>query len=59
MQHQTWTITEIRDGEENEVRTGLSHEEALIAIRRAMSGPTAEPALTPSETSVHELPLAA
>lgn len=53
----TWTITEIRDGEENEVRTGLSHAEALIAIRRAMSGETA--ALAPSESSVHELPLAA
>jgi len=58
MQHQTWTITEIRDGEDNEVRTGLSHEEALIAIRRAMSGST-EALPTPSETSVHELPLAA
>ena len=59
MQHQkTWTITEFRDGDEHEVRTGLSHEEALIAIRRAMSGST-EPLLAPSETSVHELPLAA
>lgn len=58
MQHQTWTITEIREGEEDEVRTGLSHAEALIAIRRAMSGST-EPLLSPSETSVHELALAA
>ena len=59
MQHETWTITEIRDGKENEVRTGLSHAEALIAIRRAMSGPTAETQLGPSETSAHELSLAA
>jgi hypothetical protein len=54
----TWTITEIRDGEKTEVLTGASHEQALIAIRRAMSGET-EPLLAPSETSVHELSLAA
>jgi len=57
-QQKTWTITEIRESGENEVRTGLSHEEALIAIRRAMSGAT-EPALVTSDTEVHELPLAA
>jgi len=57
-QQKTWTITEIRNGGENEVRTGLSHEEALVAIRRAISGET-EPQLVPSETAVHELSLAA
>jgi len=57
-QQKTWTITEIRKSGENEVRAGLSHEEALIAIRRAISGET-EPLLVPSETSVHELSLAA
>ena len=57
-QQKTWTITEFREGEENEVRTGLSHAEALITIRRAMSGET-QPQLAATETSVHELPLAA
>ena len=54
----TWTIIEIRDGEENEVRTGLSQVEAVSVIRRAMYGDAAS-LLAPSETSVHELPLAA
>jgi hypothetical protein len=59
MQHgKTWTITEIRDGEEHEVLTEATHTEALIVIRRAMYG-DAESLLAPSETSVHELPLAA
>ncbi|MBS1880245.1 MAG: hypothetical protein JST31_12065 [Actinobacteria bacterium] len=55
----TWTITEIRDdGEIGEVQTGLTHIEAVMAIRRAMYGES-EPVLVPSEASVHELPLAA
>ena len=57
-QQKTWTITEFRKGSENEVRTGLSQEEAIVTIRRAISGET-EPLLVPSETSVHELSLAA
>jgi hypothetical protein len=59
MQHQkTWTITEIREGESNEVLTGATHAEALIAVRRAMYG-DAESLLAASEPSVHELSLAA
>jgi hypothetical protein len=59
MQHQkTWTITEIHDGERTEVATGVSHDEALLAIRAAMYG-EASPLLVPSEQAVHELPLAA
>jgi hypothetical protein len=59
MQHQmSWTITEIRDGESNEVLTGATHAEALVAIRRAMYG-DAESLYAPAETSVPELPLAA
>jgi hypothetical protein len=57
-QQKTWTITEIRDGEEKEVRTGVSHVEALRVIRAAMYG-EADSLLAPSETVVHELPLAA
>lgn len=51
-------ITKIPDGEKSDVLTGATHEQALIAIRRTMSGET-EPLLAPSETWVHELPLAA
>lgn len=59
MQHEkTWTISEIRDGEKNDVLTGASHEQALLAIRRAMYGDDAS-LLARTETSVHELPLAA
>lgn len=58
MQHKTWTITEIRDGERHEVLTGASQAEAMIAIRRAMYG-DAESLAAPAATAVHELPLAA
>jgi hypothetical protein len=59
MQHEkTWTIIEYRDGESNEVTTGASHAEALTAIRRHMYGGE-DAVATASETSVHELPLAA
>jgi hypothetical protein len=59
MQHQkTWTIIEYRDGEGNKVRTGATHAEALTAIRRHMYGGE-DAVATASETSVHELSLAA
>lgn len=55
----SWTITEIRDGESNEILTGATHTEAVIAIRRAMYGEDS-PLGVPAETVVHhELPLAA
>jgi hypothetical protein len=59
MQHEkTWTITKIREGEADEVTTGVTHSEALVAIHRAMHG-NADDALIPAHASVHELPLAA
>jgi len=38
MQHSTWTIRTIENGETDQVRTGLSHQDAVRAIQRAMSG---------------------
>lgn len=59
MQHEkTWTIAEIRDGEEHVVLTGASNLEAVKAIRAAMYG-EGDSLSAPAETSVHELPLAA
>ncbi len=56
-QEKTWTITKIREGEADEVSTGVTQAEALAEIRHAMHG-SAE-ALVAAPTSVHELPLAA
>jgi hypothetical protein len=56
MQHETWTINTIRDGETVEVTTGASREDALTAIRTAMYG---KADLFDKVTDVHELPLAA
>ena len=59
MQHEkTWTIVEIRDGEEHEVATGASHVEAVMAIRSAMYG-EAESLVAASQESVHDVALAA
>jgi hypothetical protein len=60
MQHKTWTIHEIHDGEKIEVVTGATHEEALRVIRAAMYGEN-DPfaAATTGVAPVHELPLAA
>lgn len=38
MQHSKWTIRTIENGETGSVKTGLSHQEAVRAIQRAMSG---------------------
>ena len=38
MQYETWTISEVRDGETGKVTTGATQGEALLAIRRAMYG---------------------
>jgi hypothetical protein len=57
MQHETWTINEIRDGETVDVKTGASREDALNAIRTAMHGEA--DAFGKAVTDVHELPLAA
>jgi hypothetical protein len=58
MQQDTWTISEVRDGESVTVATEASHDEALRAIRAAMYGKT--DVLSAAWTdSVHELPLAA
>ena len=54
----TWKITTFGDGGRDEVRTGATHEEAVLAILGAMHGePFSE--LVVSETAVHEHPLAA
>ncbi len=58
MQHESWTINEIRDGETVEVAKGASRDEALLAIRAAMYG-SADVYGTTGTDSVHELPLAA
>ncbi len=58
MQHETWTISEIRDGESVTVATDASHDEALRAIRVAMYG-EADVLSAAGTDSVHELPLAA
>lgn len=58
MQHQTWTMTEFRDGEAVATEAGLSHQDAVEAIQRAMYGETATPVAV-SQQSVHDLPLAA
>jgi hypothetical protein len=58
MQQETWTISEIRDGERVKVATDASHDEALRAIRVAMYGEA--DVLSAARTDpVHELPLAA
>jgi hypothetical protein len=56
MQYETWTISEVRDGETVKVTTGAAQSEALLAIRRAMYG---EGDVLSAPTEVHELPLAA
>jgi hypothetical protein len=56
MQYETWTISEVRDGETVKVTTGATQGEALLAIRRAMYG---EGDVLSAPTEVHELPLAA
>jgi hypothetical protein len=56
MRYETWTVNEIRDGETVEVTKGATHDEAVLAIRRAMYG---ESDAFASPTDVHELPLAA
>ncbi len=38
MQHSTWTLRTIENGETDQVRTGLSHEQAVTAIERAIRG---------------------
>lgn len=38
MQHSSWTIRTIENGETGRVETGLSQAEAVRAIQRAMSG---------------------
>ena len=53
----TWTISEIRDGEAVEVATKATDDEALRAIRIAMYGEA--DVLTAGAQEVHELPLAA
>ena len=57
MQHETWTINEIRDGETVKVTTGASREDAVNAIRVAMYGDG--DVFGKAVTDVHELPLAA
>jgi hypothetical protein len=56
MQYETWTISEVREGETVRVTKGATQDEALLAIRRAMYG---EGDLFSAPTDVHELPLAA
>jgi hypothetical protein len=58
MQQDTWTISEIRDGERVKVATDVSHGDALRAIRVAMYGDADVLSAAPTD-SVHELPLAA
>jgi hypothetical protein len=58
MQQETWTISEIRDGESVKVATDASHDQALRAIRLAMYG-EADVLSAAWTDSVHELPLAA
>lgn len=58
MQQDTWTIREIRDDGSVEVATGVSHNDALRAIRVAMYGDADVLSATWTD-SVHELPLAA
>jgi hypothetical protein len=58
MQQDTWTISEIRDGNSIKVATGVSHDEALRAIRSAMYG-KADTLSAAGTDSFHELPLAA
>lgn len=58
MQHKTWTINEVRDGEKTELVRGADNDEALRAIRFAMYGKRDVFADTGSDP-VHELPLAA
>lgn len=38
MQHSTWTLRTIENGETDQVRTGLSHAQAVTAIERAIRG---------------------
>ncbi len=59
MQYETWTISEIRDGERVEATTGASREEALRAIHAAMYGDADLLIGAAGTDSVHELPLAA
>jgi hypothetical protein len=58
MQHKTWTINEVRDGEKTELVRGATHDEALRAIRFAMYG-KADAFADTRVDPVHELPLAA
>jgi hypothetical protein len=54
----TWTISEIRDGEAVEIATHATNDEALRAINIAMYG-TADVLGAAGTDTVHELPLAA
>lgn len=38
MQHSSWTLRTIENGETGQIETGLSHEQAVKAIERAMRG---------------------
>ncbi|HVQ58386.1 MAG TPA: hypothetical protein VMS60_05700 [Solirubrobacterales bacterium] len=38
MSNSTWTVRAIEDGETGRVETGLTHAQALTAIRRASNG---------------------
>jgi hypothetical protein len=57
MQYETWTVNEIHDGETVEVTKGATHDEAVLAIRRAMYGEG--DVFSHAPTDIHELPLAA
>ncbi|HEX6667090.1 MAG TPA: hypothetical protein VF081_10905 [Solirubrobacterales bacterium] len=53
MSNSTWTVRAIEDGETGRVETGLTHAQALTAIRRASNG------LNPFETERSTLRAAA
>lgn len=55
----TWKINEIRNGESVPVAVGVSHEDAVRAIRAAMYGKNDILTGTARADAIHEAPLAA
>jgi hypothetical protein len=65
MKNSTWKITTFSDGDPVASAEGLSHAQAVIAIRRAMSGVdplreiTAEDGIAPASELSDRIPVAA
>jgi hypothetical protein len=60
--HSSWTITKIEEGEAVATVEGVSREDAVVAIYRAMRGESALPTAAkrePAQTGEHQIAAAA